>query len=69
MIVDEIYFAEDVTIGLGWFEEKAGKKYTRWRSINGFIRELGFSPLVGKDDYIPESLFYMLGMKDNNTEV
>lgn len=26
-------------------------------------KELGFSPEVGKDDYIPESLFYRLGMK------
>ena len=58
--------AEDVTIGLGWFEEKAGKKYPRWRSVNGFIRELGFSQQVAKDDYIPESLFYLLGMKANN---
>ena len=62
-----IYFAEDVTIGLGCFEEKAGKKYTRWRSIDGFIRELGFSQLVAKDNYIPESLFYLLGIKANNT--
>ena len=34
--------------------------------MNGYIAEIGFSPQVGKDDYIPESLFYMLGMKANN---
>lgn len=58
--------AEDAAIGLGWFEEKSGKKYPRWRTINGYIIELGFSQQVAKDDYIPESLFYLLGMKANN---
>ena len=58
--------AEDAAIGLGWFEEKCGKKYPRWRTINGFIIDLGFSQQVAKDDYIPESLFYLLGMKANN---
>ncbi|MBZ0312437.1 ORF6C domain-containing protein [Clostridium butyricum] len=58
--------AEDVAIGLGWFEEKSGKRYPRWRSINGYIKELGFSQDVAKDDYIPESLFYLLGMKASN---
>ena len=58
--------AEDAAIGLGWYEEKGGRKYPRWRTINGFISEIGFSQLVGKGDYIPESLFYLLGMKANN---
>ncbi|WP_315076240.1 ORF6C domain-containing protein [uncultured Clostridium sp.] len=58
--------AEDTAIGFGWYEEKAGKIYPRWRTINGYIKEFGFSQDVAKDDYIPESLFYMLGMKANN---
>lgn len=58
--------AEDAAIGLGWYEEKGDRKYPRWRTINGFIKELGFSQQVAKDDYIPESLFYLLGMKANN---
>ena len=59
--------AEDTAIGFGWTQtqNKNGKQYTtiRWERINGFIKELGFPPQVGEDDYIPESLFYMLGMK------
>lgn len=58
--------AEDTAIGFGWYQEKNNKIYPKWERMNGFILEMGFSPLVGKDDYIPESLFYMLGMKAKN---
>ena len=58
--------AEDTAIGFGWYQIKNNKKYPKWERINGFISEFGNSPLVGKDDYIPESLFYQLGMKANN---
>lgn len=58
--------AEDTAIGFGWTQEKNGKTYVKWERMNGFCKEFGFSPLVGKDDYIPESLFYRLGMKANN---
>ncbi|MEX0123502.1 ORF6C domain-containing protein, partial [Clostridium butyricum] len=43
-----------------------GKVYVRWETVNTYLNELNFSQLVGKDDYIPESLFYLLGMKANN---
>lgn len=58
--------AEDTAIGFGWIQEKNGKKYVRWETLNGYCMELGFSQQVGKDDYIPESLFYRPGMKANN---
>lgn len=58
--------AEDTAIGFGWAREKNGKIYPKWDRMNGYIKEMGFSPLVGKDDFIPESLFYMLGMKAKN---
>lgn len=62
--------AEDTAMGFGWYrtENKNGKKYTSimWARMNGFCRELGFAHECAKDDYIPESLFYMLGMKANN---
>lgn len=58
--------AEDTAIGFGFTQNKKGKIYVRWETINNYIKELGFSQLVGKDDFIPESLFYMLGMKANN---
>lgn len=58
--------AEDTAIGFGWTQEKNRKIYVKWERINGYLEEFGFSPLVGKDDYIPESLFYRLGMKASN---
>lgn len=58
--------AEDTAIGFGWTQEKNGKVYVKWERLNTFCKEIGFSPLVGKGDYIPESLFYRLGMKANN---
>lgn len=58
--------AEDTAIGFGWTQEKNGKIYVKWERLNSFCKEIGFSPLVGKEDYIPESLFYRLGMKANN---
>lgn len=58
--------AEDTAIGFGWVEEKNGISYVRWRSLNGYLKEFGFSQEVAKDDFIPESLYYLLGMKANN---
>ena len=58
--------AEDTAVGFGWVQTKAGKTYVRWETINGFCKEFGFPNKLGKDDYIPESLFYRLGMKANN---
>lgn len=62
--------AEDTAIGFGWTQtqNKNGKQYIsiRWETLNGYCREFGFPNKLGKDDYIPESLFYRLGMKANN---
>lgn len=62
--------AEDTAIGFGWSrtESKNGKEYTSimWSRMNGFCKELGFAHECAKDDYIPESLFYRLGMKASN---
>lgn len=62
--------AEDTAIGLGWCrtEKRNGKEYTsiRWERMNGFSEECGFAHKWAKDDYIPESLFYRLGMKASN---
>ena len=58
--------AEDAARGFGWVQVKNGKTYVRWETINAYSAELGISQQVGKNDYIPESLFYLLGMKANN---
>lgn len=58
--------AEDTAIGFGWIRDKNGKDYVMWDRFNGFCEELGFPHKCGKDDYIPESLYYLLGMKANN---
>lgn len=62
--------AEDTAVGFGWTQTqtKKGKQYTsiRWETLNGYCEEFGFPNKLGKDDYIPESLFYRLGMKANN---
>nr|WP_312578248.1 toxin Bro [Sedimentibacter sp.] len=64
--------AEDAAIGYGWIQEqnKNGKKYTslRWETLNDYCKEFGFPNKVGKDDYIPEALFYRLGMKASNAK-
>ena len=62
--------AEYTAIGFGWCrtEKRNGKEYTsiRWERMNGFSEECGFAHKWAKDDYIPESLFYRLGMKASN---
>lgn len=62
--------AEDTAVGFGWtqIQTKNGKQYTsiRWETLNGYCEEFGFPNKLGKDDYIPESLFYRLGMKASN---
>lgn len=58
--------AEDTARGYGWIQYKNNKEYIKWERMNGYISSWGNSPQVGKGDYIPESMFYLLGMKANN---
>lgn len=58
--------ARDVAIGLGFTQEKHGVEYVRWETVNGYLREFGFSQHVGKDDFIPENIVYRLGFKASN---
>lgn len=62
--------AEDTVIGFGLIQKqiKNGKEYTsiRWETFNNYCKEFGFPNLLGKDDFIPETLFYLLGMKTSN---
>lgn len=44
------------------------KEYIRidWPRVERYLAELGFSPEVGKDSFIPENIFYRLAMKAKN---
>lgn len=46
--------------GLGFTQDKNGVEYVKWERVKGYLEELKFSPLVGKDAYIPENIFYRL---------
>lgn len=64
---NEIEFdVESVALGLNWYEVKKDRKYVMWKRVNKFLSELGFSALVQKGDFIPESYVYLLMMKANN---
>lgn len=56
---------ETIARGLGFTQRKSGFEYVRWERVNGYLEELGFSPLVGKE-FIPENTFYRLSMKADN---
>ncbi|WP_444196102.1 phage antirepressor [Dialister succinatiphilus] len=58
--------AEDVARGFGFTQGKSGVEYIRWDRVNQYLHEFGFSPQVGKDDFLPENMVYRLGFKANN---
>ena len=58
--------AEDVARGLGFTQTKNGVEYIRWDIVNAYLKEFGYPREVGKDDYLPENMFYRLAMKANN---
>lgn len=61
---------EDVARGLGFTQtqNKNGTEYTsiRWERVEQYLAEFGFPHKWGKDDFIPENVFYRLAMKANN---
>lgn len=64
---------EDTILGFGLvkIDKKGDKEYTRcdFPRVQKYIVEFGFGnefPKVNKSDFIPESLFYLLGMKASN---
>ena len=58
--------AEDVARGWGFTQVKNGAEYVRWDRVHDYLKEFGFFPQVGKDDYIPENIVYRLGFKASN---
>ncbi len=61
---------EDIARGLGFTQtqNKNGVEYTsvRWERVEQHLAEMGFPHKWGKDDFIPESIFYWLAMKAKN---
>lgn len=57
---------EDVARGLGFVDNSKGTEYVRWASVQGYLRDIGFSQEVAKDGFIPENIFYRLAMKAKN---
>ena len=61
---------EDVSRGLGFTQtqSKNGVEYTsvRWERVEPHLAEMGFPHKWGKDDFIPENIFYRLAMKAKN---
>lgn len=61
---------EAVAKGLGFTQtqNKPGGQYTsiRWDRIEQYLSEIGFPHKWGKDDFIPENIFYRLAMKAKN---
>lgn len=57
---------EAVARGLGFTQNKNGVEYVKWERVTAYLKELGFSPEVGKGGYIPENIFYRLAMKARN---
>lgn len=53
---------EDISRGLGFTQTKNGVSYIRWERVNGYLTDMGFPQLVGKE-FIPENVFYRLSMK------
>ncbi len=61
---------ETVARGLGFIQtqNKSGTEYTsvRWERVEQYLEEIGFLHKWGKDDFIPENIFYRLAMKAKN---
>ncbi len=54
---------DGIAKSLGFVQTKSGKEYIRFERINGYLADFGFSPEVGKGDFIPEQYAYLLTMK------
>ena len=52
--------------GLGFTQEKNGAIYVRWDRVDDYLSELGFPHKWGRDEFIPENVFYRLAMKAKN---
>lgn len=54
---------ENVARGLGFTQIKNDVEYIRTDRVTSYLTSFGFSPQLGKEEFIPEPIFYMLAMK------
>ena len=61
---------DTVARGLGFVQtqNKNGTEYTsiRWETVFRYLEDIGFPNKLGKDNFIPENVFYRLAMKAKN---
>lgn len=58
---------ETVARGLGFTTvATSGNEVVRWKRVEKYLEEIGFSQEVAKNDFIPENIFYRLAMKAKN---
>ena len=57
---------ETVARGLGFIDSSKEVEYVRWNTVRQYLRDMGFSQEVAKEDFIPENIFYRLAMKAKN---
>ena len=57
---------ETVARGLGFTDNSKDVEYVRWNTVKQYLKDIGFSQEVAKDDFIPENIFYRLAMKAKN---
>ncbi|MFH0814250.1 MAG: hypothetical protein V2A69_15655 [Pseudomonadota bacterium] len=57
---------ENAARGLGFTREMNGVEYVRWETVNRYLDSFWFCQQVGKDDFIPEWVFWRLAMRDNS---
>ena len=58
---------EAVAHGLGFTTvATSGNEVVRWNRVEKYLTEIGFPQKWGKDDFIPENIFYRLAMKAKN---
>ena len=57
---------EAVARGLGFTDNSKGIEYVRWNTVRQYLKDIGFSQEVAKDNFIPENVFYRLAMKAKN---
>jgi len=62
---EALFNAETVAKSLGFTEDKNGKEYVRWRTVNGYLKSY-LSQDVAKNDFISEAMVYKLAFKASN---